>query len=112
MSDECFFDSSAPGCPDDPNAGASTEAGPPQERMDDDGGRGKGGYEDWDGTGGYPMAMSFEDAQMAWLGMALVAHIMSAADLFFYKWQIKIDGTDADDETEERIAHFNSEYAL
>merc|ERR1711924_3811 len=112
MSDECFLDESA----------CVVEGGEPMMMEEEhhggpDGGRGDNywhGYadEDWDGTGSYPMPSSFESAQEAWLTMALTAHVMSLLDLFVYKFQIKIDGTDADGEDEERVLHYNTEYAL
>merc|ERR1712147_194772 len=39
-------------------------------------------------------------------------HVKTLLDLFVYKFQTKIDGTDADDEEEDRIAHFDTEYEL
>jgi len=105
MTEDCFFNPE--GCETGPDAPTQ---GPPEEQMgrEDDGMQ----SDDDDWEMGYPITQDYRAAQRAFLMWALTGTVWSGIDLFMWKWQTIVEGTDSEGETEDRVYHFNSEYSL
>merc|ERR1712060_265 len=95
-----LFDSTAPGCPDAP-----VDNGDLGEQHMEESEQHMEEYSDED-------KIEMRNANIAFLLTAAAAATSSALDLFLYKWQGKVTGTDADGEDEDQVIAFSSEYTM
>lgn len=94
MSDDCFFN---------PAACETAEEPEQEERQHDEDDMSDYDEEDM---------MEGRNANIAFLAMAAGSTTMAALDLFAWKWQVIVEGTDADGETEDQFVYFDSEYDM
>jgi len=93
MSDDCFFN---------PAACEQEEIEQEEQQHDEDD---MSDYDEEDMIEG-------RNANIAFLAMAAGSTTMAALDLFAWKWQVIVEGTDADGETEDQFVYFDSEYDM